>query len=136
MHVIHFTEGATDPLQAFGSQGVRFVPLADGCGDAHVSCLHMTPGATISAPPDTDDCLLLFLHGTAVFRADHGPMLELQAGVRLVLRAAEHYTLETQSGAVVLTIECDELAAHQRGISTPERIMGQRWPGELDPSTR
>jgi hypothetical protein len=30
MRVIHFTQGATDPLEGFDAKGVRFVPLADG----------------------------------------------------------------------------------------------------------
>jgi len=33
MQVIHFTDGATDPLQAFRSERARLVPLADGAGE-------------------------------------------------------------------------------------------------------
>jgi hypothetical protein len=32
MDVIHFTQGATDPLTGFDSARSRFVPLADGTG--------------------------------------------------------------------------------------------------------
>jgi len=32
MRVVHFTEGATDPLHGFRAHGVGFVPLADGAG--------------------------------------------------------------------------------------------------------
>jgi TolB-like protein len=38
MHVIHFTEGATDPLEGLDAKGVRFVPLAGGSTNTHISC--------------------------------------------------------------------------------------------------
>jgi len=50
MDVIHFTQGATDPLTSFGASGARFLPLADGSGDTYVSCLHLERGARITAP--------------------------------------------------------------------------------------
>jgi hypothetical protein len=53
MDVIHFTQGATDPLKGFDSAGARFVPLADGSGDTHVSCLHLERGGRITAPSIT-----------------------------------------------------------------------------------
>jgi hypothetical protein len=34
--LIHFTDGATEALQAFRSQGARFVPLADDAGVTHL----------------------------------------------------------------------------------------------------
>jgi len=36
MQVIHFTEGATDPIDGFDSHGVRFVPLSAGQRDTVV----------------------------------------------------------------------------------------------------
>jgi hypothetical protein len=38
MDVIHFSQGATDPLNAHAAKGVRFLPLADGTGGSHLSC--------------------------------------------------------------------------------------------------
>jgi hypothetical protein len=40
MQFIHFTGGATDALQEPGAQRARFVPLAESCSDAQVSCLY------------------------------------------------------------------------------------------------
>jgi hypothetical protein len=81
MDVIHFTRGATDPLQSFGAKGVSFLPLADGTGDTDVSCVRLDPGDVIDAPSLTHAATLL--------------------------------------------------AAHARGISTPERIAGQTWPNDV-----
>jgi hypothetical protein len=51
MDVIHFTEGATDPLAVFDATGATIVPLATGHGDRHLSCVHLTPGGNIPTPP-------------------------------------------------------------------------------------
>jgi len=51
MQIIHFTSGATDLLEGFGARGARFLlPLADGYGDTHLSCLHLEEGARIAGP--------------------------------------------------------------------------------------
>jgi hypothetical protein len=42
----------------------------------------------------------------------------------------ERYTMHSESSAVVRIVEADKLEAEPRGISTPQRIAGQRWPGE------
>jgi hypothetical protein len=134
MQAIHFTEGATDPLLAFGSERVQFVPLADGSGDTHGSCLYLDAGAQIAQPPSTHDCALLIVHGQMIFAGERGvPRLDLSPGVGLVMKAGERYTLESAKGGIVLLIESDSLTANERGISTPERIMGQLWPGEREP---
>jgi redox-sensitive bicupin YhaK (pirin superfamily) len=106
--VIHFTEGATDPLQGFGAQRVRFVPLADGGGDTHVSCLYLDAGAQIRQPPSTHDCALLIVHGQVVVGGEgRAPRLDLSPGVGLVMKAGEHYMLESSRGGIVLLFESD-----------------------------
>jgi hypothetical protein len=131
MQVIHFTRGATDPLKDFCAKGTGFVPLVDGGGDAHVSCLHLSAGAQISEPPATHDCALLVVHGHVIMTVeDSGARLDLYSGVGAVLKAGEHYGLESPLGAIVLAVESQRLEPTRRGISTPGRIAGQRWPGE------
>lgn len=49
MRAIDFTQAATGPLWNPAS-GARYVPLADGVGTIHLSCLHLEPGAKIQAP--------------------------------------------------------------------------------------
>ena len=51
------------------------------------------------------------------------------------LNSSDHHTTvdavmasDIESGAVILTIEADQLAADPCGISHPERVMGQQWP--------
>lgn len=66
MDVIHFTHGATDPLHSFEAKGVGFVPLADGGGDTHVSCAHLSPDAVIDAPSLTHAATMLVVHGRIV----------------------------------------------------------------------
>jgi hypothetical protein len=128
MQVIHFTEGATDLLWGFRAEGTRFVPLADGDGDVHVSCLHLLPGAFISEPPVTHDCAVLIVHGYVVVVGDC--RLDLYAGVGFVVNAGERYSLESSEGAILIVAEPRSLEATSCGRSTPQRIMGQRWPGD------
>ena len=70
MDVIHFTHGATDPLSAFGAQGVGFLPLVDGTSGCHVSCAHLDPGAKIPAPSRTHAAALLVVHGKVIVWTD------------------------------------------------------------------
>jgi hypothetical protein len=56
MKVIHFT---TDPLMGFDASGARFLPLVDGTGDTHISCLHLEQGASIAAPSISHAATLL-----------------------------------------------------------------------------
>ena len=132
MQVIHFTEGATDPLKGFGAQSVRFVSLAAGGGDTHLSCLYVDAGARIDQPSTSHDCASLLVHGQGIFAGEFGLRLDLSAGVGLVLKAGERYRLESARGGILLLVESAVLAATKRGLSTPSRIMGQRWPGEPD----
>lgn len=131
MHVIHFTRGATDPLTAFDSTGVRFLPLADGQGDTHVSCAHLEPGAKIGAPPLTHAATLLVIHGritiTKLIATTH---IHIHAGMGCAFNRDEPYSLHSDTGAILLIVESLELTAHPRAISSPGRIAGQRWPGD------
>ena len=128
MRVIHFTEGATDWLFGFRAQLARSVSLVSGDGDTHVSCLHLKPCARIIDPPATHDCALLVVHGQVLVVEDHGASINLSCGMGAVIKAADRYHLECERGAIVLTVE--SLEATPQGISTPQRIAGQRWPGE------
>jgi hypothetical protein len=131
MRVIHFTEGATDLMWGSRSKGTRFVPLADGEGDTHVSCLHLMRGCNGCEPPVTHDSALLIVHGrVTVIPSETHARIDLSAGVGFVVSAAECYSLETQEGAIVIVIESQRLEATECGISTPARIAGQRWPGQ------
>src|SRR6267154_2522608 len=71
MNVIHFTHGATDPLTSFDATGARFLPLADGSGDTHISCLHLEQGGKISA--------------SSVSHAAAQPMLRASPGVTFLV---------------------------------------------------
>jgi hypothetical protein len=131
VQVIRFTEGATDPLKRDRASGARVVPLADGFDDVHLSCLHLEAGGKLSEFSGTHDCALLLVHGNVTFTAaDTGLRLDLLPGVGVVVTADERYTLESPTGAIVMVLESVELSANERGLSTPSRIMGQRWPGE------
>ena len=50
MRIVHFTTGAADPLTNFGATSARFLPLAQGDGNFHVSCLHLDLNASITSP--------------------------------------------------------------------------------------
>jgi hypothetical protein len=134
---IYFVEGATDSVDDFDAQGVSFVPLAGGPGDCDpkVSCYHLAPGAQIAEIPCFSDIALLVVHGRLTAKgdwwADCG--IEMSGGMGLVLGAGEALRVESDEGAILIVVEAPRLIATSRGYSSPERIMGQCWPGERPP---
>jgi hypothetical protein len=54
----------------------------------------------------------------------------LSCGMGIVVKVSDPYRLESDRGAIVLTLESEQLEATAMGISTPARILGQRRPGE------
>jgi hypothetical protein len=131
MRVIHFTHGATDPLEGFGATGARFLPLADGIGDTHVSCMHLEEGATIEAPSITHAAGLLVVHGRITITTEYPEsQIRFLAGMGAVFDSDERYSIESDCGAIVLILGSDQLTPHGRGISSPEHIAGQTWPSD------
>lgn len=131
MRVIHFTQGATDPLWNPAS-GAHYVPLADGFGTTHVSCLHLEPGAKIPEAPSGAATALLLVHGYGVLWAHHPHecRLEVCPGMGFVFESGSRYSLQSRTGMIYLLVESTSLEATAAGISTPDRIRGQHWPGE------
>ena len=133
MRIVHFTEAATDPLKGVSMFGARFVSLADGAGEdeTFVSCLHLEPGGWISDPPTDRDNTLLVVHGAVrLTSSTHTPRVRMSCGMGSVRSAGTRYTLDSESGAILLVVEAERLKATDSGVSTPERIMGAVWPGE------
>jgi hypothetical protein len=131
MDVIHFTERAADPLDGFDATGALFVPLLEGQGNSHVSCLHLDSNARISSPSLTHAAALLCVHGRITVQTQSPTIrIDIHAGMGCAFDAGEPYTIEFATGAIVIIVESDCLTAHERGISTPARIAGARWPGD------
>jgi hypothetical protein len=135
--IIYFVEGATDPIDEFDAKGVRYVPVASGpedC-DTKVSCFHLAPGAQMAEIPCFQDSALLVVHGRLTASADYwgGAGIEIYTGMGVVLDAGEGVRVKSDEGAIVMVFEAPRLIATSRGISTPQRIMGQSWPGERPP---
>jgi hypothetical protein len=131
MIIIHFTHGATDPLDSFDATGTRFLPLADGIGNTHLSYLHLEEGGAITAPSIDHAAALLVVHGRiTITTLDHAMRIDIHAGMGCVFDAGEPYAIESATGAIVLIIEAECVTAHMRGISTPTRIAGAAWPGD------
>jgi len=104
MRVIHFTQGATDPLQGLDAAGASFLPLADGKGNTHISCLHLESGAKISSPSLTHAAALLCVHGRITVPT-HQSGINIHAGSGCVFEKNEPYFLTSDSGAVLLIVE-------------------------------
>ena len=116
MQVIHFTEGATDPLEEVASRDARFVRRAVGSGESQLGCLHLGAGGSLPRRSIAQDCALLTVHGSITFIAE-------RTGLRLTI----------SGGMGIVLIQCQQLGALESGLSTPQRISGQRWPGEALP---
>jgi len=131
MRVIHFTQGATDPLWNPAS-GARYVPLADGFGTTHLSCLHLEPGAKVPEAPTGAATALLLVHGYGVLWTHHPSELriDISPGMGFVFEAGARYSLQSRTEMIYLLVEATTLEATAAGISTPDRIRGQLWPGE------
>jgi hypothetical protein len=54
----------------------------------------------------------------------------MSGGIGAVLNAGEPFLLETDESAIVLAVESPRLSSTVQGRSSPQRIAGQRWPGE------
>jgi hypothetical protein len=130
MRVIHFTHRATDSLESFDATGASFLPLADGQGDTHISCLHLEIGGKIEAPSITHAAALLIVHGRVTIESGIGARIKFSGGMGALFGPNEPYTLKSDTGAIVLIVESQELTAHARGISTPQRIEGATWPSD------
>jgi hypothetical protein len=130
VNIIHFTYGATDPLKDFDAEGAHYVPLADGHGNTHLSCVHLNPGATINAPSLTHAAALLAVHGRITIVSERGNTrnINISAGMGAVFEPQEPYTFKSDPGAILIVVEAEQLLPNQRGISNPERIAGQTWP--------
>jgi redox-sensitive bicupin YhaK (pirin superfamily) len=131
MDVIHFTDVAADPLKACGATAASFLPLADGQGDTHISCLHLDRNASIEVPSITHAAALLVAHGRVTIEPlDTHARIDFSAGCGAVFSPNEPYTLKSDTGAILLIVESQKLTAHVRGISTPQRIAGATWPSD------
>jgi hypothetical protein len=131
MIVLHFTYLAADPLTDCDATGARFLPLMEGHGSPHVSCLHLDSGASIPAPSVDHAAALLVVHGRITLTTQSPTLrIDIHAGMGCVLDAGEPYAIESATGAIVIIIESDSLTAHERGISSPERIAGATWSGD------
>jgi hypothetical protein len=142
--VIHFTEGATDPIEDFEARGVRYVPLASAQGEVGasvVSCFHISAGGRITETPCVHDCVLLVVQGRLTLWGIDDPerlhlfpaRIDMFAGMGVVLNAGEPMRIESDEGAIVVAVEAPQLLATARGLSTPARLWHARWPGEQPP---
>jgi hypothetical protein len=60
----------------------------------------------------------------------HGATIDFSGGMGAVFGPDEPYTLNSETGAILLLLECQELTPHARAISTPQRIAGATWPSD------
>src|ERR1700677_1098654 len=102
MKVIHFTHRATDPLTAFGSSGAAFLPLADGEGDTHISCLHLEMGGKVESPSLSHAAALLIVHGRVTIEQNPGPRIHFSGGMAAVFEPNEPYSLKSETDAILL----------------------------------
>ena len=130
MKVIHFTEGAADFFESSRVSLTKFVPLLQGTGDTYVTCLHLLPGAMMVELPTSQACALIVVSGFMTANTfEPNVSVELRAGVGVVIEEGEGYSLESREGAVVIAVNSEKLNVSKEALSTPERVMGQIWPG-------
>jgi hypothetical protein len=127
MNILHFTPGSLDPDHARRGT-IAHMALASGSGEFQASCLYLAPGGQIAVEPTTQGRLLLVVNGKVSATVPHLACAQALAGMGLLLEPGEECQLTSETGCVILTLEADQLAADECGISHPELVMGQRWP--------
>jgi len=88
----------------------------------------MAPGGSIAVSRESYDRLILVVNGRVTVAQDDGCIIDASAGMGIVLEGTESGLLKCETGAVLITVETDDLVADACGLSTPDRVMGQRWP--------
>ena len=130
MQVIHFTEGASDWSTDFLANTLVLYHSSWGEGEAHVRCLHLLPGIPINDPHATHDCAHLAVHGQLLVIQDPGGRVNFLCGKGMIIKGIVRCRLESERGTVVLAVESQRPEPPAQGISIPERIAAQRWPGQ------
>ena len=121
---------AADALTGFSALGASFLPLADGQGDTHISCLHLETGGKVESPSLSHAAALLIVHGRVTIEQAPGPRIHFSGGMGAVFEQNEPYTLKSETNAIILIVESQQLTAQARAISTPQRIEGATWPSD------
>ena len=130
MQVIHFTEGASDWFDGIVPNTLVLYHSPLGEGEAHLRCLHLAPGAPTNNPPATLDYAHLVGHCQILVIQDPGGRANLLCGMGMIIKATVPCRLECERGAIVLAVGSQRPEPTARGISIPERIAGQHWPGQ------
>jgi len=117
MRVIHFTQPAADPLKSFDSTGASFLPLADGEGDTNISCLHLEMDGKVESPSLSHAAALLIAHGRVTIEQSPGPRIHFSGGKGALFEQNEPYTLKSETGAIILIVEAQQLTAHTRRLN-------------------
>jgi hypothetical protein len=128
MRVLHFTPGSMNPNIAQERNPVAYLPLASASGKSEISCLYMAPGGSIAAARESYDRLILVVNGRVTVTHEYGCIINASAGMGIVLEGTESCLLKCETGAVLITVETEDLVADACGLSTPDRVMGRRWP--------
>ena len=101
-----------------------------GEGEAHLRCLYLVPGTPINDPPATHDYAHLVVQEQALVIQDPRGRANLLCGMGMTIKATVRCCLESERGAIVLAVESQRPEPAAQGISIPERISGQQWPGQ------
>jgi hypothetical protein len=128
MDILHFTPGSLDPDNVRRHGTIAHMPLASGQGELDLSCLYLSPGGHIAVAPARYAQLLLIVNGRTEATFPNGMRLNPMAGMGLLLQKGERCQLASRTGAVIMTIEAEQLAGDPCGISHPERVTSQQWP--------
>jgi hypothetical protein len=130
MQVIHFTEGATDWSTGFLANTLVLYRSSWAEGEALLRCLHLVPGMPINDPPTTHDYAHRVVQGQVLVIQDPGGRANILCGMGMIINATARCRLKSERGAIVLAVESQRPEPTAQGISIPERIAGQHWPGQ------
>jgi hypothetical protein len=88
-------------------------------------------GGKVESPSLSHAAALLVVHGRVTIEQAPGPRIKFSGGMGAVFEQNEPHTLKSVTGAIILIVESQDLTAHARDISTPQRIEGATWPSDI-----
>jgi hypothetical protein len=89
--------------------------------------IYFTYGATIRSPSLSHAATLLVVHGQVAVRTkDPRSHINLSGGMGGVLRKDERYSLTSETGAIIVIIEAEQLTAHPGASLLPSASTATR----------
>lgn len=109
MQLLNFGPERAQPISDYRSQYASAVALASGQGEAHVYCLHLSPGGEIGVHEAGFAQLFLVVAGSGWVSGPEGKRQMLVQGQGAYIARGEMHAKGTKSGMTAIMVQLTEL---------------------------